>query len=87
VVKGGALHIVRKRADPLAVAMITEQSRRGPVGVILVQDGVYSELPAPCEVCVNDEDVTARGVTTAYRRVGYDDIARLVLDASTVMVW
>lgn len=81
------LHIVRRRADALATAMIEEQSRRGRVGVVLVQDGIFADMPASAEVCVNDEDVSARGVETVHRRVGYDEIARFVVDASTVMVW
>jgi sulfur transfer complex TusBCD TusB component (DsrH family) len=87
VVKGGALHIVRRRADALATAMIEEQSLRGRVGVVLVQDGIFADMPASAEVYVNDEDVKARGVETVHRRVGYDEIARFVVDASTVMVW
>ncbi len=81
------LHIVRRRADALATAMIEEQSRRGRVGVVLVQDGIFADMPASAEVYVNDEDVRARGVETVHHRVGYDEIARFVVDASTVMVW
>jgi sulfur transfer complex TusBCD TusB component (DsrH family) len=67
--------------------MIEEQGRRGHVGVVLVQDGIFAAMPASAEVYVNDEDARARGVETVYRRVGYDEIARFVVDASTVMVW
>jgi hypothetical protein len=87
VVAGRALHIVRRRADGLALSVIAAQSRERPVEVVLVQDGVFAELPALPAVCVNDEDVAARGIETPYRRVGYDDIANMVCGAASVTVW
>ncbi len=87
MVSGGALHIVRKRGDALAAAVMTEQSRKGPVGVVLVQDGILADVPPSVEVYVNREDAAARGVDTPHCRVDYDEIARFVVDASTVTVW
>lgn len=87
MVTGGSLHIVRKRLDPLAVAVMTEQSRLGPVKAVLVQDGALADVPPGIQVWVSDEDVTARCLTTPHERIGYDEIARLVIEASTVMVW
>ena len=87
MVGGTPLHIVRKPLDPLAMAVLTEQSRLGPVGAVLVQDGALTDVPAGVQIWVSDEDVTARNFTTAHQRVGYDEIARLVIEASTVMVW
>lgn len=69
------------------MSVIAAQSRDRAVEVLLVQDGVFAELPGTLAVCVNDEDVVARGMDTAYRRVGYDEIARMVCDASSVTVW
>jgi sulfur transfer complex TusBCD TusB component (DsrH family) len=57
------------------------------VEVVLVQDGVFADMPASLSVCVNDEDAAARGIDTPYRRVGYVDIARMVCDAASVTVW
>ena len=81
------MHIIRKRSDALAAAVIAEQSRKGPVGVVLVQDGVFADLSSSVEMYVNGEDAAARGVDTPHRRVGYEEFARLVAEASTVMVW
>lgn len=81
------LHIVRRREDPLAMAVIAAQSQDRSVEVVLVQDGVFVELPGALAVSVSNDDVTARGIETPYRRVGYDDIAKMVCDASSVMVW
>ncbi len=87
MVKGAALHIVRRRADGLALAVMAAQSRERGVEVVLVQDGVFADMPPSLSVCVSDEDVTARGIDTQHRRVGYDDIARMVCDAASVTVW
>lgn len=87
MVVGTPLHIVRRRLDALAVAVMTEQSRQGPVGAVLVEDGALTEVPSGVQVWVSDEDVTARNLTTPYQRIGYEEIARLVIEASTVMVW
>lgn len=81
------LHIVRKRADPMAMAVIAQQTRNERVGVVLVQDGVWADVPETVDVCVNQEDARARGVETRHRRVGYDEIAELVVAAARVMVW
>lgn len=82
-----SLHIVRRRLDGLAVAVIAAQRRDRTVEVVLVQDGVFAQLPAETVVCVNDEDVTARGVDTSYRRVGYEHIAAMICGAERVTVW
>jgi len=87
MVAGGALHIIRKRGDAFAAAVIAEQRRKGPVGVVLVQDGILADVLPSVDVYVNGEDAVARGVETPYRRVGYEEIARFVADASSVMVW
>jgi hypothetical protein len=87
MVAGGALHIIRKRGDAFAAAVIAEQRRKGPVGVVLVQDGILTDVSPSVDVYVNGEDAAARGVDTPYRRVGYEEIARFVADASSVMVW
>jgi sulfur transfer complex TusBCD TusB component (DsrH family) len=87
MVAGGALHIIRKRGDAFAAAVIAEQRRKGPVGVVLVQDGILADVSPSVDVYVNGEDAVARGVETPYRRVGYEEIARFVADASSVMVW
>ena len=89
MVAGGALHIIRKRGDAFAAAVIAEQRRKGPVGVVLVQDGILADVSpsVDVDVYVNGEDAVARGVDTPYRRVGYEEIARFVADASSVMVW
>jgi len=87
MVAGAPLHIVRKRVDPLAVAVIAEQRRQGPVGVVLVQDATLAEVPSGVQVWVSDEDVTARSLRTLHQRIGYEEIARLVVEASTVMIW
>lgn len=84
---GGILHLVRKRIDPTAAAVIARQSRLGPVGVVLMQDGVFAEIPGAVEVYVNHEDAAARGIETAHRKVGYEEIAAFVVSASRVMVW
>ncbi len=81
------MHIVRRREDRLAMSVIAAQSRNGSVDVVLVQDGVFSEFPSPLAVSVSHDDVTARGIDTPYRRVGYDDIAKMVCDAASVTVW
>jgi len=86
-VKGGPLHIVRRRADALAAAMIADQGRRGPVGVVLVEDGVLANIPPGPSVWANADDVTARGITTPHRLIGYDEMAELVVAASRVTVW
>jgi sulfur transfer complex TusBCD TusB component (DsrH family) len=87
VVAGRVLHIVRRREDTLAMSVIAAQSRDRSVEVVLVQDGVFVELPATLAVSVNGDDVAARGIDTPYRRVGYDDIAKMVCDAVCVTVW
>jgi hypothetical protein len=87
MVKGTALHIVRRRADGLALAVMAAQSRERGVEVVLVQDGVFADMPPSFSVCVSDEDAAARGIDTQHRRVGYDDIARMVCDAASVTVW
>lgn len=87
MVGGRALHVVRRRADDMAWAVIAEQNRESPVDVLLVQDGVFAEPPAGVSVCANDEDVAARGLDTPHRRVGYDEIAGMVVNAATVRVW
>ncbi|MFZ5861278.1 MAG: hypothetical protein ACOYXR_00310 [Nitrospirota bacterium] len=84
---GRALHIVRRRADDVAWAVIAAQGRESPVDVVLVQDGVFAEPPAGTTVWVNDEDAQARGITTPHRQVGYDEIAGMVVNAATVTVW
>ncbi|MFZ5875288.1 MAG: hypothetical protein ACOYXU_02650 [Nitrospirota bacterium] len=84
---GRALHIVRRRADEMAWAVIAAQGRESGVDVLLVQDGVFAEPPAGTTVWVNDEDVAARGIETPHRRVGYDEIAGMVVNAATVTVW
>jgi hypothetical protein len=71
----------------LALAVIAAQGRDRAVDVLLVQDGVLAELPATFAVCVNDEDVAARGIDTTHRRVGYEEIAKMVCDATSVTVW
>ncbi len=87
MVEGCSLHIVRRRVDGLALSVIAAQSRERAVEVVLVQDGVFAELPASTPVCVNDEDATARGIDTPHRRVGYEDIAAMVCGAACVTVW
>lgn len=69
------------------MSVIAAQSGARPVEVVLVQDGVFADIPPPLAVCVNDEDVVARGIDTRYRRVGYDEIAKMVCDAACVTVW
>ena len=87
MVAGRSLHIVRRRADGLAMSVIAAQSGARPVAVVLVQDGVFAEIPASPAVCVNDDDVVARGIETRYRRVKIDEIAKMVCDAASVTVW
>lgn len=82
-----SLHIVRRRGDELAMSVIAAQSRERPVEVVLVQDGVFADVPASLSVYVNDEDAAARGIDPPHRRVGYTDIARMVCDAASVTVW
>jgi sulfur transfer complex TusBCD TusB component (DsrH family) len=69
------------------MSVIAAHSGDRTVEVVLVQDGVFAEIPAALAVCVNDEDVVARGIHTPYRRVGYDEIAKMVCDAACVTVW
>jgi len=69
------------------MSVIAAQSGARPVEVVLVQDGVFADIPASLAVCVNDEDVAARGIDTPYRRVGYTEIAKMVCDAACVTVW
>jgi sulfur transfer complex TusBCD TusB component (DsrH family) len=71
----------------MAWAVIGAQGRESGVDVLLVQDGVYAEPPAGATVWVNDEDVAARGIETTHPRVGYDEIAGMVVKAATVTVW
>jgi sulfur transfer complex TusBCD TusB component (DsrH family) len=87
VVKGRVLHIVRRRVDDLAWDVIAAQNGDAAVDVVLVQDGVFAEPPAGMAVVLSDEDVGARGIETPHRRVGYDEIAGMVVDAATVTVW
>jgi hypothetical protein len=87
MVAGRALHIVRRRADGLAMSVIDAQSGARPVEVVLVQDGVFTDIPASPAVCVNGEDVVARGIDTPHRRVSYDELAKMVCEAACVTVW
>jgi sulfur transfer complex TusBCD TusB component (DsrH family) len=87
VTAGRALHIVRRRADETAWAVIAAQNRESGVDVVLVQDGVFAEPPDGTTVWVNDDDVAARGIETPHRRVGYDELAGMVVNAATVRVW
>jgi sulfur transfer complex TusBCD TusB component (DsrH family) len=69
------------------MSVIAAQSGARPVEVVLVQDGVFADIPAALTVCVNDDDVAARGIDTPHRRVSYDEIAKMVCDAACVTVW
>lgn len=69
------------------MSVIAAQSAARPVQVVFVQDGVFADIPASLAVCVNDEDVVARGIDTPHRRVGYAEIAKMVCDAASVTVW
>jgi len=55
--------------------------------LVLIQDGVLSRGPFPCETHVCQRDVTARGATTPFPALDYDGIRDLMLAHEKVVLW
>lgn len=55
--------------------------------LVLIQDGVLSRGPFPCETHACRQDVTARGMTTPFPDLDYDGIRDLMLAHEKVVLW
>ncbi len=73
------------------VELIKIRSKKEKVGVLLIQDGVYSRLDFEehpnVEVYVSKEDFYARGLRGDFRLVSYDDIIDLIFDYDKNVSW
>ncbi len=81
------LHIIRKIGDKLAQEVINDESAKGDVSVLLIQDGVLSRLFRSGDVYASVSDVEARGLNTSYKLVDYSTICQLIIDHEKVIVW
>jgi sulfur transfer complex TusBCD TusB component (DsrH family) len=55
--------------------------------LVLIQDGVLSRGPFPCETHACSRDVTARGMTSPFPALDYDGIRDLMLAHDKVVMW
>ena len=81
------LHIIRNIDDKLAQEMIHHDSAKEDVAVLLIQDGVLSNLQVTGDIYASVNDVEARGLNTTYRLVDYSSICQLIIDHDRVIVW
>ena len=81
------LHIIRKVDDKLAQEVINHDSAKGDVSVLLIQDGVLSNMHGVYELYASVCDVEARGLNTSYKLVDYSSICQLIIDHEKVIVW
>ncbi|MEK6561277.1 MAG: DsrH/TusB family sulfur metabolism protein [Nitrospirota bacterium] len=81
------LHIIRKVDDKLAQEVINHDSAKGDVSVLLIQDGVLSNMHGVYEMYASVNDVEARGLNTSYKLVDYASICQLIIDHDKVIIW
>ena len=81
------LHIIRRCGDQLAQE-ITDYSRTaGDVSILLIQDGVLSNLKGDDRIFASVNDVEARGISVRYELVDYPEICQLIVEHDKVVVW
>ncbi len=90
----GSLHIIRRRNDRMAEAVVrSESSAEGKgdsVAVLLIQDAVLARPDLGVPVYVNGLDLKARGLSpeaAAGAAVDYDRICKMILEHDRTVVW
>ena len=83
---GPVLHVMRRRDDGFAWEAVREHGG-ADAAVLLLQDAVAAEVPPGVRVLACREHLESRGIRTSARAVGYDEIARLLLEARAVICW
>ena len=83
------LHIIKRPNDRLAYDMVLkQQTRQGrEVVVLLMHDAVYTPPQGDMEVWACRDDVEARGIESAAKLIGYDEIVELLLKSESTVCW
>lgn len=78
------LHILRNLDARLCLEALD-----APAGdrLLLIQDGVLTRGPFPCEVAACEDDLTARSYQSPYPALSYHQIRDLMLAHDRVVLW
>ncbi|MDX1763077.1 MAG: DsrH/TusB family sulfur metabolism protein [bacterium] len=83
------LHIIKRPNDRFAYEMVLNQQecQGRAVAVLLLHDAVYTPPQGNMEVWACRDDVEARGIESAAKLIGYDEIVKLLLKAESTVCW
>ena len=81
------LHLLRKPPDTLTKEMLEKQSHEHEITVVLIQQGVLTEVELPGHVFALDEDLLKEGLERNASKISYRELLGLIFDHERIFCW